>query len=94
MSTTETGNHRNPREFNESWFGTRKANTTDRGKQMKTTSLILTLAVASLISLEGVSTRGPKKVAEAAPQKITIMYGDVPVSVSVDSFQMPLNQLF
>ena len=65
---------------------------------MKNTTLILTLAVASLLSLEGGSTAartvGPKKVAEAAPQKITVMYSDVPVSLTVDTFQMPFSQLF
>jgi hypothetical protein len=61
---------------------------------MKTTSLILTLAVASLLSLGGISTRGPKMVEDFAPRKITVIYGDVPVSLAVDTFQMPLNQLF
>ena len=61
---------------------------------MKTTSLILTLAVAGLLSLGGIPTSGPKSVPGAAPQKITVMYGDVPVSLTVDSFEMPLCQLF
>jgi hypothetical protein len=65
---------------------------------MKSTTLILTLAVASLLSLGGGSTVsrtvGPKKDAEAVPQKITVMYGDVPVSLSVDTFQMPFDRLF
>jgi hypothetical protein len=65
---------------------------------MKNTTLILTLAVTSLLSLGDGSTAwrtvGPKKNAEAGPQKITVMYGDSPVSLSVDTFQMPLNQLF
>jgi hypothetical protein len=65
---------------------------------MKSTTLILTLAVASLLSFGGGSTTartvGPRKAVETAPQKITVMYGDVPVSLSVDTFQMPLSQLF
>jgi hypothetical protein len=65
---------------------------------MKNTTLILTLAVASLLGFGGGSTAsrtvGPKKAVEAAPQKITVMYGDVPVSLTVDTFQMPLSQLF
>jgi hypothetical protein len=61
---------------------------------MKTTTLILTLAVASLLSLGGISTSAPKKSAEAAPRKITVMYGDVPVSLTVDTFQMPFDRLF
>jgi hypothetical protein len=65
---------------------------------MKNTTLILTLAVASLLSLGGGSTATrtvePNKDAAAGPQKITVMYGDVPVSLAVDTFQMPLSQLF
>jgi hypothetical protein len=65
---------------------------------MNTTSLILTLAVASLLSLGGSSTVsrtvGLKKAPEVSPQKITVMYGNVPVSLAVDTFQMPLSQLF
>ena len=61
---------------------------------MKTTSLILILAVAGLLSLRGPSTGRPKKEEIVAPQKITVIYGDVPVTLSVDSFQMPLSQLF
>jgi len=61
---------------------------------MKTTSLILTLAVASLLSAGGVSTTKPKKAPEAAPQNITVLYGDVPVSLSVNSLQMPFDRLF
>ena len=58
---------------------------------MKTTSLILTLAVASLLSLGGISTSGLKKAGDVAPQNITVMYGDVPVSLAVETFQMPFD---
>ena len=61
---------------------------------MKTTSLILILAVAGLLSLRGPSTGRPKKEEIVAPQKITVMYGDVPVSLSVNSLQMPFDRLF
>jgi hypothetical protein len=62
---------------------------------MKSTTLILMMAVASLLSLGGVSTVprvvGLKEVAESAPRNITMMYGDVPVPLAVETFQMPLN---
>jgi hypothetical protein len=62
---------------------------------MKNTTLILTLAIASLLSWGGISMAsrpvGQKKVAKATPQKITVMYGDVPVSLAVDTFQMPFD---
>jgi len=62
--------------------------------KMRTTSLILTLVVASLLSLGGISTSALKKAKDVTPQKITVMYGDVPVSLSVDTFQMPFDRLF
>jgi len=62
---------------------------------MKSTTLILTMAVAVLLSLGGASTASrafrPKGFAETAPQEITVMYSDVPVSLSVNSFQMPFD---
>jgi hypothetical protein len=65
------------------------------GKKMKTTSLILTLAVASLLTVRRSSTAsrdiGPKEAAEAAPQNITVMSGDVPVTLALDTFQIPFD---
>ncbi len=65
---------------------------------MKTTTLIQTLAVAAILSLSGISTTQRHSVttkpAEAGSQKITVIYGDVPVSLDANHFEMPLNQLF
>ena len=64
---------------------------------MKTTTLIPILGIAVLLGLGGGSTKRnvePTNLVDTAPQKITVIYGDVPVLLDVDSFQMPLNQLF
>jgi hypothetical protein len=65
--------------------------------KMKTTKLIPILSVAVLLGLGGVSTTrnaGSTNPVETPPQKITVIYGDVPVSLDPSSFQMPLSQLF
>jgi len=54
---------------------------------MKTTTLILTLTVAAILGVGCVSrVTGQKQ--KPAPQQVVVYYGDVPVSLTADSFQV------
>ena len=53
---------------------------------MKNTTLILTLATAAILSL-GCVSRATSKKHNPAPQQVIVYYGDVPVSLTADSFQ-------
>jgi hypothetical protein len=61
-------------------------------KKMKKTAQVLTLAVASILGLGAISMtsrtlESGKTDRNPVPQKITIYYGDVPVSLTADAFQ-------
>ena len=70
---------------------------------MNNTTLILTLATAAILSLGCVgltaNTVQQKMVTQAdhtngngaAERQITLIYGDVPVTLAADTFQMPVN---
>jgi hypothetical protein len=58
---------------------------------MKGLALILALAVAIPVGLGTMSRAARTTASESTPQKITVLYGDVPVTLSADSFQMPFD---
>jgi hypothetical protein len=63
---------------------------------MKRTAQILTLVAASILGLGAISMAS-RMIATgkidriSAPQQITISYGDVPVSLTADIFQSPVD---
>ena len=70
---------------------------------MRNTTLILTLATAAILSLgcealtaktaaqKSVTRSGKTDRNGVAPQPVTIVFGDGPVSLAVDTFQMPID---
>jgi len=59
---------------------------------MKNTAQVLALVVAGIAGLGAISMASRTIEAgqadrDAAPQKITVFYGDVPVSLTADAFQ-------
>jgi hypothetical protein len=98
LSTHEIKRRRISRRFIESRLARRQRIGRTEENTMRNTTLILIAAVASLLCLGVIlitsrSVR-PGKASEPAPQKITVMYGDVPVSLAADAFQMPFDRLF
>ena len=73
---------------------------------MKYTTLVLILAAATMLGLEGMSmaartagariatVNGTTDRHEVAPRNITIIVGDVPLILAVDSLQMPFDLRF